>query len=120
MHDTCAVPELTRHGSSVQAVFDLLGVSENDLTVALGFVLSRSPALLSLVIRRVWPAGAAEAAEHACLDLEVRGEVGRTDLEIALPGALVILEPNATGCCPACSSFSPTYRASSTAVVVHS
>ena len=92
MYDTYAVPELTRHGSPVQAVFDLLGVSENDLTAALGFALSRSPALLAAVLSRVWPAGAAEAAEQASLDLEVRGEVGRTDLEIALPGALVILE----------------------------
>lgn len=84
---------LARHGSSVAAVFDLLGVRENDLTAALGFVLSRSPALLAALLRRTWPdAVSLEGLSTASLALEVSGDVGRTDLQITLPGALLIVE----------------------------
>lgn len=83
--------DLTRHGSPVTSVFDLLGTNENDLTSALGFALSRSPALLGALLRRVWPQAGAWAAAVS-LALEVRGDVGRTDLQIELPDALLIME----------------------------
>jgi len=83
---------LTLHGVPVSSVFDLLGVNENDLTSALGFALARAPALLEAVVRRVWPAAAAADFDAASLALEVRGEVGRTDLQITLPKALLIVE----------------------------
>lgn len=80
-----------RHGSDVGSVFDLLGRDENDLTAALGFSMSKCPALASVLLQRMWPSkshgvGAPDFA------LEVRGEVGRTDLEIRLPTGLLILE----------------------------
>jgi hypothetical protein len=84
--------ELTRHGTPVTAVFDLLGRDENDLTAALGFTLAQSPAFLKVLLKHVWPPGAdAEPAEIAAA-LEVRGEGGRTDLEITFPGAALIVE----------------------------
>ncbi|GAA2617510.1 hypothetical protein [Paractinoplanes durhamensis] len=83
---------LTRHGTPVASVFDLLGATENDLTAALGFTLARAPALLEAVVRRVFPGATAADLDAASLAVEVRGEVGRTDLEITLPGALLIVE----------------------------
>lgn len=83
---------LTRHGGLVSSVFDLLGVNENDLTSALGFTLARSPALLDMVIRRVWPGVTAADIDAASLALEVRGDAGRTDLQITLSEALLIFE----------------------------
>jgi hypothetical protein len=82
---------LTRHGGDVGSVFDLLGHDENDLTAALGFTLARSPRLLRALVSRVWPAGVDEIGE-ASLALEVRGQVGRTDLEITVRDALVVVE----------------------------
>lgn len=84
--------ELTRHGASVSSVLDLLGTNENDLTSALGFALVKSTALLAAIVQRVWPAATGADLEAATLALEVRGDVGRTDLQIALPSALLIIE----------------------------
>jgi hypothetical protein len=81
--------DLTWHGRGVGSVFDLLGRDENDLTAALGFTLARSPALLSLVLRRLLSAGTAGTAS---LRLEERGGDGRTDLEIEVGPDLVIIE----------------------------
>ncbi len=83
---------LTRHGAPVSSVFDLLGVNENDLTSAKGFALARAPALLDAVVRRVWPDATDADLDAASLALEVRGEVGRTDLQITLPEVLLIVE----------------------------
>jgi len=84
--------ELTRHGSPVAAVFDLLGHDENDLTAALGFTLSRSPALMKALLAQVWPSSGDLDPSEIGAALEVRGDVGRTDLELTFPGAAVIIE----------------------------
>lgn len=76
----------------MSSVFDLLGINENDLTSALGFTPARAPALLEAVIRRVWPGATAADLDAASLALEVRGDAGRTDLQITLPQALFIVE----------------------------
>jgi hypothetical protein len=105
---------LMRHGSPVAAVFDLLGTHENDLTSALGFVLSRSPALLAAVLRRTWPdAGGPDGPATASLALEVRGDVGRTDLQIVLAGALLIVEAKRNWLLPTISqlaAYAPRVR----------
>ena len=90
MSDDLSVSDLTRHGSSVRSVFSLMGQNENDVTAALGYALSRSPTLCSAVLQRVWPRGS--QLDEARLALETRDGVGRTDLELRLPGALVIFE----------------------------
>jgi hypothetical protein len=89
--DSRDMTTLTRHGGDVDSVFDLLGRNENDLTAALGFALSHCPPLASALIERVWPGHASQLAE-AHFALEVRGEVGRTDLEVRLPTGVLILE----------------------------
>lgn len=79
---------LTRHGSDVTSVFDLLGRDENDLTAALAFTMANSSGLLDLVLRRL----ATPAGEGSVLRLEERDELGRTDLEIDTGTHLVIIE----------------------------
>ncbi|SBS78143.1 conserved hypothetical protein [uncultured Mycobacterium sp.] len=79
---------LTRYGCEVGSAFSLLGQDENDLTAALGFTMARCPALSDAVLNRVWPTLGDEDASFA---LEVRADVGRTDLEVRLPASSVLL-----------------------------
>ena len=83
--------DITRHGAEVSSVFDLIGTDENDLTASLGFALTKSPALLDAIVRRVWPE-ASSVGSDVGFALEVRAEDGRTDLEIRLGDALLIVE----------------------------
>jgi hypothetical protein len=78
---------LTRHGRSVDAVYDLLGTSENDVTAALGFTLARSSVFLDRFAQR-FP----ELQGTVMLTMEARDELGRTDLELHNDGALVVIE----------------------------
>lgn len=105
--------ELSRHGSDVGSVFDLLGEDENDLTSALGFVLARSPRFREAIIHRVSPAGDLHTGGETNVPLEVRGEKGRTDLELHLGEALFVFEAKRNGLLPSedqrwttCSKFS--------------
>lgn len=83
---------LTRHGADVRAVFDLLGHDENDLTAALGFTLANCAGLREAIVRRMTPGVSRLHQEQITIDLEVRDKVGRTDLEVAVPGAVLIFE----------------------------
>ncbi|MBS9535886.1 hypothetical protein KIH27_20075 [Mycobacterium sp. M1] len=84
--------ELKRHGTDVTSVFDLVGRDENDLTAALAFALSRSPVMAKTLLQRVWPEAGKASWGKMALALEVRDQDGRTDLEIRLPDALLIIE----------------------------
>jgi hypothetical protein len=81
--------ELTRYGRNSASVFDLLGRGEVDLTAALGWALTRSPALLGALWERLGMPGDPSAVEAA---LEVADDLGRTDLELTRPDALVVIE----------------------------
>lgn len=81
---------LTRYGAEVGSVFSLLGQEENDLTAALGFTLARCKALGDAVLARVWPAFD-DGDVDVSFALEVRAEVGRTDLEVRLPASSALL-----------------------------
>ncbi len=83
---------LTRHGSDVGSVFDLLGDNENDLTSALGFVLARSPLFREAIMRRISPTGKLHSHGDANVALEVRGDNGRTDLELHFGEGLLVFE----------------------------
>lgn len=48
------VPDLLLHSREVHTVFDLLGDKENDITYALGWALSRSEQLLSVLLDDVF------------------------------------------------------------------
>lgn len=80
---------LTRYGTEVGNVFDLLGRDENDLTAALAFTMANSVGLLGLVLRRL---EMPTASKGTSLRLEERDELGRTDLEIDNGTHLVIIE----------------------------
>ncbi len=88
---TGAIP-LTRHGAEVGSVFGLMGADENDLTAALGFVLSRCPPLTAAITQRLAAVAGNDADGAVALALEVRGVVGRTDLEIRMGNSLYIVE----------------------------
>jgi hypothetical protein len=87
-----ATADLTRHGVGVSSVFDILGKDENDLTAALGFVLAHCPMVRAAALERRWPEGRGLAQQHVSFALEVRDRDGRTDLEIQLGRALLIVE----------------------------
>ena len=86
------VVELTRHGTDVNSAFDLVGRDENDLTGSLAFVLSRCPSLSEALLRRIWPEADDPSKADIALALETRDNDGRTDLEVRLEGALLIIE----------------------------
>lgn len=81
-------PQLVRHGKEVEAVFDLLGFQENDLTSSLAFTLTRSPALLAGLLREI----GAKTGNPQSVSIETRDANGRTDLEIETSGALLVIE----------------------------
>ncbi len=78
---------LTKYGRDMRSVFDLLGRGEVDLTAALAWTLTHSPALMSALWQRLGLPGEPERA-----DLEVTGNEGRTDLEIVGTEASAIVE----------------------------
>ena len=78
---------LTKSGRDMRSVFDLLGRGEVDLTAALAWTLTHSPALMSALWQRLGLPGEPERA-----DLEVTGNEGRTDLEIVGTEASAIVE----------------------------
>lgn len=78
-----------RYGAEVGSAFSLLGQDENDLTAALGFTMARCKALSDAILSRVWPGLGND--EDASFALEVRAEIGRTDLEVRLPASSALL-----------------------------
>lgn len=81
---------LARYQRDLGSVFDLLGRSENDLTAALGWTLSVSPALRRTLWARLGMPGNPREIEVA---LETADEAGRTDLELRVGSdALVVVE----------------------------
>ena len=80
---------LTLCGRTIDTVFALLGTHEDDMTYSLGWTLSLSPRLLSLVLARVMP----EAGEARAVRLQESSEHGGfTDIEIEADDGLVIIE----------------------------
>lgn len=83
---------MSRHGSDVKSVFDLLGQDENDLTAALGFALANCSPLLKAVLQRLQAQSDWEHDGTPHIALETRDAQGRTDLEIQTTNALLICE----------------------------
>jgi hypothetical protein len=80
---------MTRYGRSTPSVFDLQGRGEVDLTAGLGWTLSKSPALMAALWKRLgMPGNPADTA----VALEVSGDLGRSDLELVGTDAKVIVE----------------------------
>ena len=80
---------LTLSGRTVDTVFALLGTHEDDMTYSLGWTLSRSPGLLSLILARTMPA----AGQPSAVRLQEASEHGGfTDVELEAEDGLVIIE----------------------------
>ncbi len=85
---------LTRGERDVLTVFDLLGTNENDVTFAIGWCLSESPALL----RRVVSSCGAQVADPTKVHLRLQRydrddeRIGITDIEIASTDLHLIIE----------------------------
>lgn len=80
---------LSKYGSEAASVFDLLGHNEVDLTAAVGWVLSESPAVLTALMRHI---GLHRTADEISVALEVADEQGRTDVELTGPSTKVVIE----------------------------
>ena len=81
---------LVKYGSEVGSVFDLLGRGEVDLTAALGWSLTVSPALRAALWERLDLAG---DPNDVTVTLESADTEGHTDLELRLGSeALVVVE----------------------------
>lgn len=83
---------LVLHDREVPTVFDLIGHRENDMTAALGWGLSQSPALLTGLVRAVADVSVDPAATVIRLQ-EHHQTGGFTDVELLVPDLLhLILE----------------------------
>ncbi len=80
---------LTRHGSQVLSVFDLLGRHEPALTAAIGWVLSHSPSMLQAFLDHL---GGGLNPDEVEVSLEEADALGRTDIELTTPTAKIIIE----------------------------
>jgi hypothetical protein len=81
---------LLKYGTEVGSVFDLLGRGEVDLTAALGWTLTVSPALRASLWRGLGMPG---NPDDVSVSVESADAEGRTDLELQLGSeALVIVE----------------------------
>ncbi len=82
--------ELRLSGRTVRSVFDLLGVTENDITYSLGYTLARCPTLLDALSAAVMPAGVGPARAVHLQKSARRG--GFTDVEIVYADGHLIAE----------------------------
>jgi hypothetical protein len=101
-----AMALITRHGSEVGSVFDLIGRDENDLTSAFGYSLALCPHLLKAVLKRLGTQLGARLSGDADIAMEVRDKDGRTDLEIRLIDFLMICEAKRDWLLPSTSQLS--------------
>jgi hypothetical protein len=84
------VPDLLLHGREVHTVFDLLGDKENDITYALGWALSRSNRLLSVLLAEVLDEEAGEIVAVRLQEFLPGG--GCTDIEVETEHLHLIIE----------------------------
>ncbi|WP_437552068.1 hypothetical protein WME97_12120 [Sorangium sp. So ce367] len=80
--------KLLRYDKPVATIFDLLGRKEDDMTYALGYVISRSPRFMTELIRAI--GGDLPTAEGA-VRLQTSDESGRTDVELEVGDDLYIV-----------------------------
>lgn len=80
---------LSRYGSAVDSVFDLLGRNEVDLTAALGWALAKSPSLLRALLERL---DVSVPEGDVVVALESADADGRTDIELVAPTLKVVIE----------------------------
>src|SRR3954452_24443327 len=82
--------ELHLSGRPVRSVFDLLGVTENDITYSLGYTLARCPTLLEVLTAAVMPADVGPARAVHLQQSAKHG--GFTDLEVVYADERLVAE----------------------------
>ncbi len=82
--------ELLRYDKPVGTVFDLLGQKEDDMTYALGFVVSRSPKFAEAVVAEL--GDALDNGDDGVVRLQTSDADGRTDVEIETDQLHVVFE----------------------------
>jgi hypothetical protein len=84
--------KLLRYGRPVGTVFDLLGSKEDDMTYSLGYVASRSPSFLAALLARS-TGHKVRGVGEAVISLQTiaKDEGGRTDVEVRIPGELMVI-----------------------------
>lgn len=80
---------LSRYGSDIATVFDLLGHKEVDLTAALGWTLSQSPVLLDALTREL---GFNLSPNEVTVALEAADDEGRTDIDLTASTVKIVIE----------------------------
>lgn len=75
--------KLLRYRRPVGSIFDLLGTKEDDMTYALGFVASRSPEFVSMLVHKI--GGPRTMTRDGLVRLQEIDSDGRTDVEIEWP-----------------------------------
>lgn len=80
-----------RYGQEVHTIFDLFGSKENDMTFALGWVFSKSTIFLQEFLANTIPGDWAEPTDAVIRLQTGRGDDGITDIEITLPGRLLLI-----------------------------
>lgn len=76
--------KLLRYERPVQTVFGLLGTNEDDMTYALGFVMSRSPRFACAIASEL--GSSLETQCDGVVRLQQINELGRTDVELHVHG----------------------------------
>ena len=83
--------ELVCYGQEVKTIFDLLGTKENDMTFALGWVLSRSKIFLKNLLLSIYGECPWDLA-NAVVKLQTgRGKDGVTDIEIDIDSDVALI-----------------------------
>lgn len=86
-----SVTTLSRYGSAITTVHDLMGHHEPALTAALGWTLSQSAKLRSAVLEKLDIHKPDPDDIHVELE-KAAAEHGRTDIELSAPSAHIIIE----------------------------
>lgn len=76
--------KLFRYGRSVETIFDLLGTKEDDMTYALGYVLSRSSEFAETIVGEF--GSSLRPSRDGVVRLQQVNDAGRTDVELVVPG----------------------------------
>lgn len=87
------MPELLLHNRRIESIFNLLGQKENDITLSIGWVLSRCPTLLTRFLRTVHGNRSPRHRGELVVALqEFQKDSGITDLEVRGEDIHVIVE----------------------------
>jgi len=83
--------EITLHGRSINSIFELLGLKENDITYSLGWAFSQCVSFREMFLRTLFRGTRSTKVENVLLQ-EYEAGSGITDIELRGPDTHVIIE----------------------------